>query len=222
MSTGTYTGNDLEITKIEPPRTAKNGKASDFRQFAVRQHADYNTPDGITVEKQPADFYCTTWKPEIISMLNNFKEGDRVDLTGFVEVVWRVYFANNSPAGVVEIIPDMGQSEVEVPAIHVNGKPLVLYPNATPYRMIGQAMNVHVFPGVGLNVQELRPATNLASSSTDTVSADGVNAFAQMQEQQANLNTATAEQPAQQSAQQPQQTKAPANPYQQGQAPFGG
>ena len=92
----------------------------------------------------------------------------------------------------------MGQAEVEVTSILVNGKPLVIYPNATPYRMIGQASNVHVYPGVGLNVQELRPATNLASSSTDTVDTDGVNAFAQMQEQQSNLNTATAEQPTQQ------------------------
>ena len=56
-STGTYKGDSLIITRIDPMRAnGGNGKSSHFRQFALRQDANYVDDDGLTIEKQPADF----------------------------------------------------------------------------------------------------------------------------------------------------------------------
>lgn len=171
MATGIYTGSDLVIVMIQPTRAnGGNGKSTHFRQFAVRDNRNYTRDDNVEVEKQPVDFYCTTWVPEVISALDNFKKDDRVDLTAFVEPVLRGYIANNTPKGVQVIIPDTGQPEVVV------DPSFTVYPNAHPYRLNGQVSNTLVYVGVSLNVTKLTPATDLANAVAE-VENDGQNAL---------------------------------------------
>ena len=129
-STGTYRGDSLIITRIDPMRAnGGNGKSSHFRQFALRQDANYVNDDGLTIEKQPADFFCTTWDPAVIQALDNLQVDDVVDVVAFVEPVWRVYIANDTPLGNRDVIPDTGQAERVI-----DGTNITVYPTAHPYR----------------------------------------------------------------------------------------
>ena len=174
----------------------------------MRQSADYVNSDGLTIEKQPADFYCTTWDPAIISALDHMNKDDVVDVVAFVEPVWRVYIANDTPKGGRDVIPDIGSKERVI-----KGTNTTVYPTAYPYRLDEQAPGVLVYPTIGLNVTALRPATNMASVDATVDGDSAENAFAKLQEQQGNLNNATAEPDAQPApAVKPKQT-APPNPW---------
>ena len=217
-STGTYRGDSVIITDIFPTRAnSGNGKSSHFRQFALRQSADYVDADGMTIQKQPADFYCTTWDPDIISALDNMSKDDVVDVVAFIEPVWRVYIANDTVKGGRDVIPDVGSPERVI-----KGTNTTVYPTAHPYRLDEQAPGVLVYPGYGLNVTALRPATNMSSVNAQVDGETAENAFAQLQEQQGNLNDATAESDAKPASANPnrpaasakiKQQSAPPNPW---------
>ena len=160
--------NNVTITMIRDTVQNGNGRSTRWRNFAIRKDNNYvNQVQNIVIEKQPLDLFCTTWELEIITALDHLKEGDKVNISAFLEPVWRGYKANNTLEGIRFIVPDTGQAPVQLP----DGD--VIQPDTHPYRLDKNVRNVIVYQGVTLNVVSLIPATTTKTELVDSTTPIG-------------------------------------------------
>lgn len=158
--------NNVTITMIRDAPRNRNGRSTWWRNFAIRKDNNYVDQDqNIVIEQQPLDLFCTTWEVEIITALDHLKEGDKVNISGFLEPVWRGYKANNTLEGIRFIVPNMGQSPVQLP----DGD--VIQPEAHPYRLDKGVSNVIVYQGVTLKVVSLTPALTIKTELVDSTTS---------------------------------------------------
>lgn len=205
MSPDTKLSN-VEIVMLRDPIQVSNGRSSQVTNFAIRKENNFTDAQGLLVEKQPLDLFCSTFDPTVINTLKQLKVGDKVSLAGYIEPVWRVYKANNQPGGITKdvngntlIVPEPGQQ----PMTLADGD--VIYPDAQPFRLNELLVNACVMPGASLNVVQLTPATKVTA---DQQVGDATGFGELQQQQQQNLNSATAPQ------QQPQQNGQQGSPVQ--------
>ena len=160
--------NNVTITMIRDTVQNGNGRSTRWRNFAIRKDNNYvNQVQNIVIEKQPLDLFCTTWELEIITALDHLKEGDKVNISAFLEPVWRGYKANNTLEGIRFIVPDTGKAPVQLP----DGG--VIQPEARPYRLDKTVRNVIVYQGVTLNVVSLISATTTKTELVDSTTPIG-------------------------------------------------
>ena len=160
--------NNVTITMIRDTAQNGNGRSTWWRNFAIRKDNNYvDQVQNIVIEKQPLDLFCTTWELEIITALDHLKKGDKVNISAFLEPVWRGYKANNTLEGVRFIVPDTGQAPVQLP----DGD--VIQPDAHPYRLDKVVRNAILYQGVTLNVVSLIPATTIKTELVDSTTSIG-------------------------------------------------
>ena len=208
---------NVEIVMLRDPVpiTSGRGRSTQVTNFAIRKHNNFTDANGMLIEKQPLDLFCSTFDDAIINILKQLKVGDKISLQGYIEPVWRVFKANNQIGGITKdvngntlIVPEPGQSPMQL----ADGS--VIYPDPQPYRLNDHLMNACVMPGASLNVVQLTPATQITSDQQVTDASDFGAIQQQLNDQQGNLNTATAptqQQPQQQNGQHVVQTVVPSD-----------
>lgn len=158
--------NNVTITMIRDTAQNGNGQSTWWRNFAIRKDNNYiDQVQNSVIEKQPLDLFCTTWDLEVIKALDHVKEGDRVNISAFLEPIWRGYKANNTLNGIRFIVPETGQAPVQLP----DGD--VIQPEAHPYRLDKGVRNAIIYQGVTLNVVSLIPATTIKTELTDSTTS---------------------------------------------------
>lgn len=187
---------NVELTMVRDPVHIQNGKSSQVCNFAIRKVNSYTDADGMFIEKQPLDMFCSTFSDDVINTLKNLKVGASVHLAGYIEPVWRVYIANGQPGGITKdangntlIVPEPGQSPMQL----ASGDQI--YPDAQPFRLNDKLVNACVMPGASLNVVSITPATQIATGDIGEASSFAAIQQEQQAEQQASLNKATATAP---------------------------
>ena len=175
---GDYNPTNVTIEMIRD--TAVKGNTQ-FRNFSVRINNDYATDVG-DAERQPTELFCTTFQADVMQLLDTLKPGDKVNLSAYLDSVWRVYKANDTLEGIRDIVPDIGQETVELP----DGDRLE--PTAKPYELDKTVPNAIIYPGITLNVMSITPASNITSAELKNTGSG----FGQVQDK---LNQATAPEP---------------------------
>ena len=208
---GDYRPQSMIIQQILDPVDYTNGKGAGKSQtFFARKEFSYANDDGV-VEKQPLDIQATTFNPIVLQALSTLKQGDSVNLVGWLQPSWRGYVADDTTDGDRFAIPDGDRT-----ASLTSPKGREIHPDAHPYRMAQNQPNVITYDVKQINVTELTLSNSVETTALESTQS-GADPWATAQ---GNLNQATAQPQANETPQaaQPQAAQATTNV----QPPFGG
>ena len=158
---GTYNEDKFTIITKGEVKHSRNGNGQDRKSigFGIRKSQNYtDRTTGKMIEKQPLDLWCTSFVPEVITFVQEYKKGQKCTISGFLEPVWRGYKADSTPSGIRFIVPDTDKRE---PLKLKDGS--TVNPTSTPY-FIKDIKGVNVSPSASVRIVQMSYDTDIKES----------------------------------------------------------